>query len=489
MSVDSPSREYLSMAHRWRQMRDCIAGSHAVKAAGTTYLPALEGHNPNVRTDPYWDFNSRALYYNATGRTIDGLEGMVFRRPPIIDLPPAAAVFVADIDLQGQTLEEFAAATLREVISVGRVGLLVDHTRRPEAEDLGLERERLGFGGRLEQRPYLVMYATEAILDVVYEVEGSARRPVQVRLREIVEVPGDQEFESALIDQVRVLEMIDGAYQQRVFRREVNATTFIERVDLRSTPTDASGRPFDRIPFWVVGTGRSTTPGKIEPPPLLDLSDVNLCHYRQEADYRNALHMAGVPTLFVSGMTPPDGGVRVGTAEVCFMPPADAKAYFVSYGAEGAAAIQQALLDLQQMMAFLGARMLQPDKRGIEAAETARIHRMGEVSVLARISHSVDSVLTIAVKTLLAWAGIATTDEHRVGLNDDFMPTQAAPQLLAEMIKGWQEGLYSHDSVWRFSQEGELVDPRRTVEQEIAIISEEKMAKMVTVANRSGSDG
>ena len=86
-------------------------------------------------------------------------------------------------------------------------------------------------------------------------------------------------------------------------------------------------------------------------------------------------------------------------------------------------------------MAFLGARMLAPEKRAAEAAETARIHRQGEISVLGRMSNIVSNQLTNAVKVMLAWAGIATAPEHKFRLNDDFLPAQAQPQLVAEMIK------------------------------------------------------
>ena len=159
--------------------------------------------------------------------------------------------------------------------------------------------------------------------------------------------------------------------------------------------------------------------------------------------------------------------------EGIFLPDPSAKAGFLSYGGDGVAAIREALQDLESQAAFLGARMLAPEKRAAETAETARIHRQGEISVLGRMSNIISAQLTIAVKVMLAWAGIATADEHRFKLNDDFLPTQAAPQLLAEMVKAWQGGAISHDSLWLFMQEGELVDPRRTIEAELKIIEEE----------------
>jgi hypothetical protein len=458
------------MARRWKQMRDCVAGSEAVKAAKTIYLPALAGHLEGRRlTEDYIAYQTRALFYNVTGRTIDGLSGMVFRRPPIVDLPPAADGLIRDVDMMGRRVEDFADAVLREVLTTGRVGVLVDYTR-----DEDFSQGEIGGNPVAERRPYLALYATENILDVVWERVSGARRLVQVRLAESLEVPGDREFEVRQVQVVRVLELADGVYQQRVFVAEETpgrTTTFAEHPSV--IPVGADGRAFDRIPFWVIGTGANPMPGEIEPPPLLDLSDVNLAHYRTDADYRNALHMAGVPTPYCTGMDNPGTEIRFGASEFLWFPQPEAKVGFLSYGAEGVAAIQKALLDLESQAAFLGARMLQPDRPGVEAAETARIHRMGEISILARLSNVISNNLTSAVRVMIAWAGIPSTDEHQVRLNDDFLPTQAPAQLLAEMVKSWQAGAISHDSLWRFMQEGELVDPRRSVEEELAIVEQE----------------
>jgi Domain of unknown function (DUF4055) len=455
MAVDSVSKDYDLMRSRWKMARDCSAGSHEVKAAGTTYLPALAGHDPRKKDDPYWDYVRRGLYYNATGRTVDGLVGMVFRKPPVVEVPAAAEKLTEDVDLMGRRLEEFAKALLRELLITGRAGVLVDHTVPPA-----------------ERRPYMRMYFAEDILDIVEEVIGGAVVPTMIRVREVFEEPSDtEEFATKEIIQIRVMELVNGVYQQRVFRR-LDDASFPAEADEEITPT-VDGETLDFIPFWVFSVEEGGRPSVIYPPPLIDLCEVNLCHYRQEADYRNALHMAGVPTLFVSGTRNDSGEVKVGSAEVQFLEEADAKAYFVSYGAEGAAAIRQSLDDLQQMMAFLGARMLQPEKRAAEAAETAQIHRQGEISVLGSIANSINSRLTLALQFMLDWA-LISGDEAKLELNDDFAPTQAPPALLAEMMKAWQSGAISHDSLWAFMQAGELVDPRRTAEEERALVEEEQ---------------
>jgi hypothetical protein len=162
----------------------------------------------------------------------------------------------------------------------------------------------------------------------------------------------------------------------------------------------------------------------------------------------------------------------MGTTEIMYLPPAEAKAYYLSYGGEGVSEIRASLDGLEQRMAFLGARMLQPEKRGIESAETARIHRMGEVSILATLTNSASQQLTEAMAFMLAWATVE--DEASIKLNDDFLPASADPTLVRAMVASWQVRGISHDTLWRFFQVGELVDPRRTLEEELELIEDEK---------------
>src|SRR3546814_19316844 len=58
--------------------------------------------------------------------------GAAFRKDPVIDLarfrPPKGRAFVGDTDLAGTPLVAFAEDVVREQISKGRVGLLVDYS-------------------------------------------------------------------------------------------------------------------------------------------------------------------------------------------------------------------------------------------------------------------------------------------------------------------------------------------------------------------------
>ena len=184
-------------------MRDCVAGGDAVKG-GRDALPARAHGPPGAArrlSSEYAAYKTRALFYNATGRSVDGLSGMVFRRPPITDLPTSAEPLTDNVDLIGRTLDDFADACLREVLTTGRCGVLVEHTTAPVEQPVEPAEPA---------RPYLVLYDTESILDVVHETVGGVRRLARVRLHEAHEEPSEaDEFGIDNVERVRVLELIE----------------------------------------------------------------------------------------------------------------------------------------------------------------------------------------------------------------------------------------------------------------------------------------
>jgi hypothetical protein len=118
--------------------------------------------------------------------------------------------------------------------------------------------------------------------------------------------------------------------------------------------------------------------------------------------------------------------------------------------------------------------MLSPDRKGIEAAETAAIHRQGEISILAALAGAINVRLTDALKFLLRWALFPSVEEAYVELNTDFVPVATDPSTLTAMMSALQAGIISHETIWQFMAAGELVDPRKTSEEELVQIAKEE---------------
>jgi hypothetical protein len=59
-----------------------------------------------------------------------------------------------------------------------------------------------------------------------------------------------------------------------------------------------NGKPLDFIPFTFLSTDDNTA--EVDEPPLIDLVNVNLSHYRTCADLEHGAHFTGLPTPYIT---------------------------------------------------------------------------------------------------------------------------------------------------------------------------------------------
>lgn len=121
-------------------------------------------------------------------------------------------------------------------------------------------------------------------------------------------------------------------------------------------------------------------------------------------------------------------------------------------------------------MAILGARMLEPQKKGVETAEAASIHRKGEESMLSSVAQAISLAVEKALKWFAEWAG-ANPEEVEFDLNRDFYPVPMTPEELTALIAAWQAGAISDQTLFDNLQQGEIIDNDTTLEDEQARIA------------------
>lgn len=452
MTVNNTHADYDRLLPLWTKCRDVMAGQEAVHGKGTAYLPRLSGQSD---TD-YLAYKSRALSYNATRRTLDGLTGLIFRKPPRFDLSRALSAVAADIDLSGLDSQGFAECIVEEVLTVGRVGVLVDHP--PLRSDV----KSMAHALNVSQRPFLRLYRAEDILDWRIGQIDNRSQATQIRLREWIELPSpDREFESRSLEQIRVLDLDQsGAYRQRVFRKTDG--TWEEQEEVRPL---MNGRPMPAIPF--VFFGPKDTSERPERPPLIDLANVNLSHYRTSADLEHGAHFSGLPTAVITGHRLEEGEtLSIGSGEAWVLAAPDARASFLEFTGQGLGALERSLARKEAQMAAIGARMLAPEKRAAEAAESLAIRHGGEQAVLASLAQAVSHGLTKALEVLRDWAG--ATGVVRIELNRDYMPNPMSAQSLAAHVEAWQAGALSAHSLFEALQAGEIISPGLSFDREQA---------------------
>ena len=116
MAVDSKHEEYEEHYDQWERCEHAAEGQDEIHEYGVKYLPRLSGQTDQE----YKAYKKRALFYNATQRTIDGLTGMMFLRPPVIERPDAMEAIIADVSMSGLSLHQFAEMVAEEVVKIGR---------------------------------------------------------------------------------------------------------------------------------------------------------------------------------------------------------------------------------------------------------------------------------------------------------------------------------------------------------------------------------
>lgn len=469
--VRDGSKAYNALSDIWRKMRDVIEGEEAVHRAATKYLPKLSG-----QTDAeYSAYRDRAPFYTATARTLDGLTGVLFARPIKVEIPDASQELADDVTLQGDPMQTFAEGIAREVMSVGSCGVLVDmpSTTGPAPTTQAQEQA-------LNLRPFARVYCAESILGTKLGQVNNVTRLVQVRLLEIVDEPGKDEFSVVEVEQVRVLELLlapaaaerpnelSWQYQQRVFRKNAKGDWVIHSLEV---PMRA-GVPLDFIPFQPFGP-RDIGP-RLCKPPLLDVANMNVHHYRTNADYHHGLHFTGLPTPIFSGFEVEKGkSIVLGAATAIVSSNPEAKAAFLEFTGQGLSEPREELKRIEQQLASLGARMLAPEKLGVEAADALEIRNRGEQSVMMAMGTSLSLGLTNVLNWMLYWAGDANPDA-KVELNRDFLPRGITAQTITALLSAYNAGTLLLADVIRFMQRADVADPNAEVEAYIADLQTQK---------------
>lgn len=447
MSVDSYHDDYLAKKDDWERCRDFIEGASAVKARGTEYLPALT----RQKNDDYEDYLERALFYGASGRTHIALVGSVFRKAPMIKVPDS--IDLSDVSMMDLSMVDFSRKVVDEVLQTGRYGVLVEFSDE-------------------EGRPYFVGYKAENITNWRVERREGRMETTLIVLKETEYTEGDDEYTSVEVTRYRTLRLVDGVYTVTLHSSIGDTGEFSEEETI--VPT-RNGEPLSRIPFHFFGP--SNLQSNIQKPPLLDLVEVNKSHFQSSADLENGRHMCGLPTPIFVGFDFEDGQeVVLGVKNAIHSTDTSARAYFMEFGGAGLSTLERGLSDKEHLMSVMGARLLEPPRVGVEAAETARIRQAGESSLLGLVTTVVSEGLTNILSQYAWWSGLDTA-EVSVQLNTDFIDYKLAASDVAQYVSAYLSGGVSFETLFYNLQKGEIIPPDRTMEDEERSIEQRGVAQ------------
>jgi len=171
-----------------------------------------------------------------------------------------------------------------------------------------------------------------------------------------------------------------------------------------------------------------------------------------------------LPTPWAAGW-PKESKLYVGPGKAWVTENEAAKCGYLEFGGSGLGAVRVAREDLKQEMATMGARLLEGQKAAAEAAETVERRQSGDVATLSSICSSIENGMKKLLEYVSLWI-TATVGEITVALNRDFVSDRLAPQQITALLQALQSGAISLDTFLWNLQQGEILAPDTTVEEE-----------------------
>ena len=450
-------------AEDYQDLKDFFSGERAVKAEGERYTPRLEGQKDPKAYQRYVDFG---ILFNALSRTRQGLKGAIMRKPIDIQFPESKKDILDDIMRNGASFNDLTRDICDAVLGYGRIGVLVDLDE--------------------QEQPYCAEYDAMSILKA--HKKGNDQT---ILLKEMIEqLDPDDPDKTKWIEQHRKLELVNGVHVVTLYQKEAKSDG--EFLPIPSTPDAPNprvpkykGKSLNYIPFTFFGAANNNP----EPsrPPLLDLLCLMKGHWKLTVAYQYSLHMCSLPTPIMAGFSFQDGeSIPLGPGVTHHTPEPNGKAYFMQTGGAGLQSVENGLDRLEKQMATIGARLLESQKVGIEAAETVRLRSSGDNATLADVAGNIEDGLTDVLKNIVFWMGISH-QECIVSVNKDFISTRLSAQDTAALLQAVQAGKISEETFIYNLIQGEILRPGKTIEEEQEDIDEDRAKAALNGGGLSGA--
>lgn len=427
-------------------VRDVYEGTLRMREKGAKYLPRF----PKETTGDYERRRKKAVLYNATRRTVEGLTGMVFRKDPQLseDVPSEIEEHTDNIDLAGRSLDVFARDFFEASLLDGHAHIFVDYQRTDDSEIRTLADEQ-----QMGVRPYWVMLEKQDVLS--WRTRSVNGRPVLTQLvwRETIVRP-DGEFGEEEVTRYRVYQRVAAEDEGTgEVRAAVEWQIWEEKEDGEVVPVESG---LMDIPVIPLATGYTNRTGFLESdPPLLDLALENVRHYQARSDRAHVLHFASVPIPFFSGVEMDE--LKWGPNHAISTENEQAAAQILEPSGNGLEEGRLELQDIEQRMAALGLAMLQRDTRAAETAEARRIEKSETDSSLSAAARGLEGALEEALSYHALWMDREDADGGSASVNRDFESQMLDPQMVTTLSGLVGRGQLSVETMWDILERGEIL--------------------------------
>lgn len=478
-TVATTSLAYQAMEPEWYKATTILGGTQSMRDAGTDMAPQHEHESD----EHYQERIEANVLFNVTDLTLRTWVGKPFAASIQFteDFSKELRPYMEDINLQGDNLDVFSRQWFAKGISHALSHVLVTFPRIAHFDGRSkLDDVKEGV------RPYCVHYNPEDVIFAESQRIDGEEQYTHVRIKELHTYR--EGWEEIIEERIRVLDL------ETIFPEDDNYLSEPKTV-VRTTiwAMDENGKWYiddefymdiDIIPlvtFYSDRTGFMT--GKS---PLLDLMDLNICHWQSMSDQRAILTVTRFPLLACSGGNDEDHNLVVGPKEWLFADDPQAKFYYVEHRGAAIKAGETDLERLEERMKSYGAEFMKksPDR---QTASARNLDSSEATSPLQDVVYRFNDALTKVMWFMAYWINIEL--KGKAYLPTDFTSPEAST--LQALTETWKEGGLSHEAYLKELQRRSILDEhfdfnknKKQLEQQ----AKEAAARIQAQRSRDGED-
>lgn len=421
--IDAKHPQYEENIESWKKIEDVTRlknlGDYLIK------LNPLDVSEENKQRNQ--QYKKRAIFYAITQQTTAGMLGLLYKKEPEIDLMSGLEYLKENADGAGNSLYQQSQGLSDDIVRKSRAGLYVTFPRTEGA----VSRADIQSGLTVAT---IHRVPAESVTNWRTITVGAKTFLSMIVMKEKSEV--SQGYKHETVDQYRELFLDDSlTYGERIWRKGDRDDWIVWD---EYYPRNASGSTMDRIPFTFVG-GENNDPD-VDHPNMLGLTELNIGHYRNSADWEDSIWYAGQPQPWMSAVSEShldmmkEHNMYVGSRNVLGVPEGG---QFGFAAAPPNPVVREAMKDKVDLMIQLGARMIQPGSVA-KTAEQSGGEREIQHSVLSLIAQNISEAYVKALQWAAEYMG--TDGEIDFELNQDFVDPKADPQELTAVMAGFIQG-------------------------------------------------
>lgn len=474
MPVSSEHPEYTRRKPSWMKVRDTVEGEEAIREKITTYLPVppalrTDTSRVNIDTKQVSSFHNRYSFYASFAEfpeivsdTINGLQGMVHEKPPIVELPEKMQYLLKKATPDGDNISTLWEMITRELMITGRYILL---------REIDEETDLVHF----------CTYVGESMINwrLFPKIEGGAPFLTVFREEQFVTDPDDfYKTKEVTFYRELFIDPDDNTYKVRLWARKGdNAFEDPVLVEIRPGESEITpsifGQTFDKIPVTVLNAIDEGY--DFGPVPALGMAKRAISIFRKSADYFRALFMKGDPQPILFGVDEEEAPDEIGGGILWVFQNPDGKAMFLDIDGDGIPLMREAIdAEYRRFFQETGRMLDTNEKNPAESGEAIRRKQASRQVTLKSLVMIAGDGFEAALRDLGRMLGLEETVIEQIVFkpNLDFTePTLTGDELLKLVTAQTMGAPLSDESVHKVMQRGRLTD--KTFDDEMEAIDDQ----------------